>query len=143
MSGVRLLDGCWQLHIRPRISAVLEGGPLLRAGATEHRLSILLGRSLTLMYCRPASFTSNVPREFFSPNPAAARVPITEGGMTPRGEPNAALTNHSSSVPVNWDSRGIAPAIINSLEGTFAINAARAATLEKKVASFDRSTQSC
>ena len=83
----------------------------LSAGATDQRLSVLLGRSLTRMYCRPASLTSSVPREFFSPNPAAARVPTTESGITPRGEPNAALTNHSSSAAVNCNSRGIAPAI--------------------------------
>src|ERR1700681_3065819 len=125
------------------ISAANNGGPrgslYCIVGATDQRLSILLGRSLTLMYCRPASFTSSVPREFFSPNPAAARVPTTEDGITPRGEPNAALTNHSSSAPVNCDCRGMASAIINSVQ---TINAARAATFEN-VARFARRTQTC
>jgi hypothetical protein len=35
------------------------------------RFSLSVGRSQTLRYCQPASFTSSIPRAFLAPNPAA------------------------------------------------------------------------
>jgi hypothetical protein len=57
------------------------------------------GGPKTLRYCQPASFTSSVPRAFFAPNPAATRAATTDGGITPRGDPIAARSSHSSPSP--------------------------------------------
>ena len=66
------------------------------------------GRSRIFRYCRPASFMSSVPRSFGSPIPAATRAATADGGMTaPWGNLVAALSNHSSSLPVNLEIKGM------------------------------------
>jgi hypothetical protein len=64
-------------------------------------ISRIARRFLASRYRRPASFTSNWPRVFFSPSPAATRAETAGAGIAPCRDAVAARSNHSSCSAVN------------------------------------------